>query len=279
MEDAHSHLHQAEPGIGITLLGIAGIVIVLCAAIAYVRGATHLRQQGRTWPARRTAAFMSGCALLAIGLAPPLMQAGMTDFRNHMLQHVLIGMLAPLGLVLGAPVCLLLRSLTTSQVRLLLRFLHGAWIRVVARPIVALLLNVGGLYLLYLTPLYTAMHASLLLHAFVHLHVALAGCLFTWSMLNGPDPVPRRHSFRLRLTVLFIGIAAHTLLSKLLYAYGLPAGAHPLAEIQQGAQWMYYGGDVAEILLLIALFARWHRSVRTAKMRAPIAMKEGLWPG
>jgi putative membrane protein len=198
------------------------------------------------------------------------MQAAMTDFRVHMLQHLLIGMLAPLGLVLGAPMCLLLRRLPPRSVRTLVGLLHGAWIQGVSHPCVALVLNVGGLYLLYLTPLYTAMHASLPLHALVHLHVVLAGCLFTWSILNGPDPVPQRYTMRLRLTVLFIGIAAHTMLSKLMYAHGLPAGAHSLEQIQQGAKWMYYGGDLVELLLLIALFARWHRCAQTAKMRARI---------
>lgn len=265
MEHIHSHAHHATaPGIGIDLPGIAGVLIVLCAAVAYFRGVHGLQQSGRYWPRSRSVAFFSGCALLIAGLIPPVMHAATSDFRLHMLQHLLIGMLAPLGLVLGAPVSLLLRRLSQNGIRILLRLMRGAWVRVVAHPVVALLLNVGGLYLLYLTPLYTAMHASLPLHALVHLHVVLAGCLFTWSMLNGPDPVPHRYSVHLRLIVLFIGIAAHTLLSKLMYAYGLPDSPHALDQIRQGAQWMYYGGDVAELLLLIALFMRWRKAPKAA---------------
>ncbi|MGV3591530.1 MAG: cytochrome c oxidase assembly protein [Gammaproteobacteria bacterium] len=264
MEHSHAHLH-ADPAAGITLLGAAALIIVFSAAIAYVRGVLHLQQDGRGWPRARTAAFLAGAALLAIGLAPPLVQAAMSDFRLHMLQHLLIGMFAPLGLVLGAPVSLLLRRLSRRHVRLLLGLLRGGWIRFVAQPFIALLLNTGGMYLLYLTPLYMTMHGSLPLNAFVHMHVVLAGCLFTWSMLNGPDPVPRRHAIRVRLAAVFIGIAAHTLLGKLMYAYGLPAGMHPRDEIEQGAQWMYYGGDLAELLLLTAMFARWRAAPKAAR--------------
>ncbi|HEY0963595.1 MAG TPA: cytochrome c oxidase assembly protein [Pseudomonadales bacterium] len=252
----HLHVQHAEHGLGLTLSGVAAIVLMLCLAVAYLRGVRHLRRAGRRWPRARTAAFLTGVGLLAIGASPPLMQAAMADFRLHMLQHLLAGMLAPLGLVLGAPVCLMLRRLPKKLVLRLSGLLHSAWIGFVAHPCIALLLNVGGLYLLYLTPLYDAMHASLVLHGLVHVHIVLAGCLFTWSVLDGPDPVPRRHSMRLRLATVFIAIAAHTLLSKVIYAYGLPGGVHPQEQIEAGAQWMYYGGDVAELLLLIAMFAR-----------------------
>lgn len=318
MEHTHAHTHDVPAGAGITWLALAALASVLCSAIAYWRGVRCLQRSGRTWPASRTSFFLSGCAVLAVGIAPPLVQAAMTDFRLHMLQHLLVGMLAPLGLVLGAPVSLLIRNLPRRHVGLLVRLLHGAWLRCVAHPVAALLLNVGAMYMLYLSPLYDAMHASLAVHAFVHVHVFLAGCLFTWSMLGGPDPVPRRYANQLRLAVLFIGIAAHTVLSKLMYAYGLPAGTHPIEQIKAGAQWMYYGGDLAELLLLTALFARWrterkdagffrdtifpetaasgtHRATQAVgNKRTPVTLeslransedarvastKEGLWPG
>jgi putative membrane protein len=258
---AHSGLQHGAMAPGFVAFGLVAVAVICTLALAYWWAAYRSRERGRPWSTARTLAFLSGCVLLALALSPWIMRAALGDFRIHMLQHLLIGMLAPLALVLGAPVSLLLRTLSRDHARRLLGLLHGAWLRTVSHPLSALLLNVGGMYLLYLSPLYDAMHRSLPLYAIVHVHFVLAGCLFSWSMLNGPDPVPRAHSPAFRLSVLFIGIAAHALLSKLMYAQGWPAGtAHSLEEIQAGAQWMYYGGDAAELLLLIALFARWRQA-------------------
>lgn len=175
--------------------------------------------------------------------------------RGHMAQHLLLGMFAPLGLVFGAPVTLALRSLPPRSGRTLVAVLRSRCVRLVSHPITAMFLNVGGMYLLYLTPLYAAMHESTALHALVHWHFLVAGCLFTWA-IAGPDPAPHRPDKRFRLLVLFVSIGAHAFLSKAMYAYGWPSGAHhSLEEIRAGAKIMYYGGDLAELLLVIALFA------------------------
>lgn len=258
--DAHAHsLHAHNPNI--TSLGYVAVLVVVLVALPYWLAVRRQHDRGRSWDTAKALAFYAGCSLLAVGLSPWAMGLALGDFRIHMLQHLLIGMLAPLGLVLGAPVSLLLRTLPRAGARRLLRLLHGWWLRFVSHPAIALILNVGGMYLLYLSPLYDAMHQSVFLYTFVHVHFVLAGCLFSWSILGGPDPVPRSYSHSLRLGMLFLGIAAHALLSKLMYAQGWPAGTgHPLEEIQEGAKWMYYGGDFAELLLLVAFFLRWRRA-------------------
>ena len=115
--------------------------------------------------------------------------------------------------------------------------------------------------LLYLTPLYAAMQASPLLHVLVHLHFLAAGYLFTWAVLAAPDVSPHPASLRLRLAVLFVAIAAHATLGKVMYGYLLPRHtANAAEEIMAAAQLMYYGGDLAELLLAMALFAGWYRA-------------------
>ena len=107
------------------------------------------------------------------------------------------------------------------------------------------------------------MLASPALHAAVHAHVLVAGCVFVWSILAGPDPAPHPASMRIRTGVLVASIAAHGVLSKLMYGYGWPRGAGlGVAESQAAAELMYYGGDLAEGLLAAALFARWYRAQR-----------------
>lgn len=98
----------------------------------------------------------------------------------------------------------------------------------------------------------------MLLHL-IHLHFLAACNLFTWSMI-GPDPAPRRHGLRLRVIKLFISIAAHAYISKMMYAYIIPHNTpHTDNEIRSAAKWMYYGGDATELLILIVLFSTWYQ--------------------
>lgn len=225
------------------------------ALLAYCIAAFAQRSSARRWSYWRTLSFSSGILLLLIALLPSVVAYAHHDMRGHMLQHLLLGMFAPLGLVFGAPVTLAMRSLSARGARTLVTVLRSRVIGFVSHPVSAMFLSVGGMYLLYLTPLYSAMHASTALHAFIHWHFLAAGCLFTWA-IAGPDPAPNRPSKRFRLFVLFVSIGAHAFLSKAMYAYGWPAGTHHgLEEVRAGAKIMYYGGDFAELLLVIALFA------------------------
>lgn len=121
------------------------------------------------------------------------------------------------------------------------------------------MLNIGGMYLLYLTPLYAATLNNTYAHHLVHIHFLAAGYLFAWA-IAGPDPAPRRPDLRTRLIALFLSMAAHAYLSKIMYAYYLPQGTpHSADQIRIAAQLMYYGGDLAEIMLAVALFSIWYR--------------------
>lgn len=234
---------------------------VLLAAVftVYLVAAFRERRNGRGWSIWRIGSFCVGSGLLAITVSPPLAMWAHHDFRGHMVQHLLLGMLAPLGLVLAAPTTLLLRRLSVSSARRVTAILRSRPSRWLTHPVTALMLDMGVLYLLYLTPLYAATLTSPVLHGLAHAHFVATGCLFVWA-IAGPDPAPHRPGFRTRLAVLFVAIAAHSTLAKMMYAYGWPRGTHhSLEQIQSAAQLMYYGGDVAELLLAIALFASWYR--------------------
>jgi putative membrane protein len=190
---------------------------------------------------------MSGAAVLVTGLALPA-----HDFAGHARQHLLVAMVAPLGLVLGAPVTLLLRTLPVGPARRLTRLLRSRPARVAAHPVVALLLTAGGLAALYLTPLYGRTLADPVLHQAMTVHFVLSGCLFAW-VVAGADPAPHRPSVPARLVLLGVAIAVHATLSQLLYAGALVQVPATVADRQAGATLMYYGGDLAELLLAFAV--------------------------
>ncbi len=152
------------------LWGLLASVGVACGWLLYRRRKARYRAD-----AERTLSWAWGVAALMIALWPPLARWAHYDFRGHMLQHLLIGMVAPLGLVGAAPLTQLLR---TRAARRLMQTLRSPGVSVLSYPATARLLNTGSLYLLYLTPFYayTLTHPGL--HALVHLHFLVAGCLF-----------------------------------------------------------------------------------------------------
>src|SRR5690606_448141 len=260
MNDVHEHgVHG--------WLAAAPVVTVLVATtlaggyLVLVR--RRERTLGRRWSGLRTGAWLAGAVLVAAGLSPWTVEAAHADARGHMAQHLLLGMYAPLGVVLAAPMTLLLGASAPGTRRLLARLLHSLPVRLLTRPAVAAVLAVAGLYVLYLPGRTTAAQDHPAPHLLVSLHLLLAGTLFTWSVA-GPDPAgPHPASLRHRVVVLVLAAGAHAFLATLLYARApaLPPGnGHPAAELEQAALWMYYGGDIAEVALAVALFAGWYRS-------------------
>jgi putative membrane protein len=233
-----THPHHADGG------------LLLLVAVAVTVAYDLLATAERDWPPARTLSFLTGGLLLVAGLTPETLPWPEDDLRTHMAQHLLIGMFAPLCLVLGAPVTLLLRRLPRPAGRALGRLLHTRAVRFAAHPVSALVLNLGGLALLYLTPLH-----AVAAHPLVHLHFLLAGYLFAW-VIAGPDPAPRRPSVPARLVVLGVAIAFHAVFSQLLYA-GVVGPPAPAGQRQGAGEIMYYGGDIAELLLAFALVAGW----------------------
>lgn len=246
------------------LLAWLPLVVLGAITLAYLVAARIQRRTHPGWNGWRSCFFVLGSLLLAAAVLPPVTAWAHHDLRGHMVVHLLIGMLAPLAWVLAAPVTLLLRSLPQAGARRVAAVLRSLPMRIVSHPVMALLLNIGGMSLLYFTPLYTASLHSTALHYWVHLHFLVAGYLFCWAILAGPDVSPHRLSLRLRFGVLFVSMAAHALLGKLMYGYLWPRGAdHGVEEIEAAAQLMYYGGDLAELLLAVALMLltlRRHRS-------------------
>lgn len=174
-------------------------------------------------------------------------------------------MFGPIGIVAGRPVTLTLRNLAPATARKLVALLHSRTVRSLTHPFVALVLNIGGMAALYLTPLYEAMAHDATLHLLVHVHFILAGCLFTWSIL-ALEPAARaaQSTARTRLIFLFLGIGTHAAIAKSMYAFGFPRGTiHGAEELRDAAIIMYYGGDLSELIVLILLFATWWPRART----------------
>jgi putative membrane protein len=265
-----SHAHQGPGGLeaGVPLFLLA-VLVIGYLVLAYARST-----EPRGWNPWRTAAFVAGAVLLGLGLMPQTAPYPAGSLPTHMYQHLLIGMYAPIGLVLGAPVTLLLRSLPRRAGKAIGRALRSRPLHVLAHPVTALILNVGGLAVLYLTPLYAAAAQTPGLHWLIHAHFLLAGYLFAW-VIAGPDPAPRRPSVPARLVILGVAIAAHAIISQLLYAGLFVQVNAPAAELRQAGELMYYAGDIAELILAFAMVTAW----RPAQSRRHTQSRQKTVPG
>lgn len=258
-EHDHDMSHGAAQGpFGWVTFESVVVLVLLGAAIGYAV-ALWISRGRSPWPASRTAMWYLGITFVGAALAGPLAKAAHTSFTAHMVGHLLLGMVAPLLLVLAAPVTVILRAMPVAGARSLTRFLRTPGVRLITHPVVAAGLNIGGLWALYATDLYHLMHSSVLVYALVHAHIFLAGYLFTFSIV-GVDPDPHRASMRVRSAVLILFIAAHSILAKWLYAHP-PAGVGT-ADGEVGAQVMYYGGDVVDVLMIVVLFTGHYAATR-----------------
>ncbi|MEV4460489.1 cytochrome c oxidase assembly protein [Microbispora sp. NPDC049633] len=263
---------------GAHFAGVSGVLAPVLVLLVYLRLARRARRRNPVlgWSGWRTASFAAGLVLVAAALLPPVASLAHADFRGHMVQHMLIGMYAPIGLVLGAPVTLLLRTLPVAGARRLTAVVHSGPGRLAAHPATALLLSAGSLVVLYFTPLYDAAAAHPAGHWLLHAHFLLSGCLFA-HVIAGPDPAPARPGVRARLVYLGCAIAVHAIVAQLMYGgFRLDVRA-PVAEVRGGAEIMYYGGDIAELLLAAALVTTWRpeRRDRPERRGRPAARVAG----
>lgn len=216
-------------------------------------------KQGKRWPLYRTI-FFSFCFLcVCISSIGPLAIRSQVDFRAHMINHLLLGMVAPLLLVLAAPMTLILRTVPIYFARKISMIFRSFPLRFLTHPIVAGVLNIGGLWLLYTTDFYAYMHEHFLIHFIVHFHIFMAGYVFTLSIIP-VDPLPHRFSFRYRAIVLILALAGHGILAKYIYAHP-PIGV-PVMQGQLGGMIMYYGGDVIDSVMIYLLCKKWFGSIR-----------------
>ncbi|TDL30858.1 cytochrome c oxidase assembly protein [Jeotgalibacillus sp. S-D1] len=252
----HHHTHQAAEGILSQI--ILGVPFLLVMAL-YCAAVLLSNRRYKPWPLYRTGLFAAGALCAAAAVAGPLAERAHMDFTAHMMGHLLLGMLAPLLMVLAAPVTLILRTLPVTYARRLSRLLKTKPASLLTDPVFASVLNIGGLWLLYTTDLYQMMHQSLILHVVIHLHVFIAGYLFTASMIY-IDPTPHRTSYVYRTVVLVIALAGHGILSK--YIYANPPAGTPASQAESGSVLMFYGGDLIDAVIITILCYQWYKAAR-----------------
>lgn len=249
----YAHIQTEETGFGVIVA-----LLLISAFLLYPIAAIVTSRNYKKWPLPRYMFWGAGLFCAGAALIGPLAAFAHINFIGHMMGHLLLGMLAPLFLVMSAPMTLLLRTLDVSVARRLTHVLKSRPIQFFSNPVTAAVLNIGGLYILYTTDLYLLMHQSLFLYVLIHLHVFWAGYLFTMSIIY-VDITPHRYSYMYRAIVLILALAGHKILSK--YIYANPPSGVPETEAEAGGMWMYYGGDIIDLALIMILCYQWYKAM------------------
>ena len=242
----------------------------LAAAILYVMGVTILRRRGDHWSIGRSVAFLvGGLGSIVVATQSFLAVYDTTLLSTHMAQHMLLNMIAPIFLGMGAPITLALRTLGGWPRKALLAVLHSRWLKIVGHPVVAGALFIANPWILYFSGLYELTLEHAWLHDLNHLHFVALGALWFWSLI-GVDPMPRA-SFPMRLIAVFISLPFHAFLGVTLMSASRIIGAqwylnHPrswgptLAQDQYLAGGILWSmGDALGVGVLAVLFVLWAR--------------------
>jgi len=262
---------------------VFGTAALLFAAV-YLAGVRRLRRRGDRWPIGRVVAWLLGCLILLLATSSGIGRYMPAMFSMHMIAHMLLSMLVPVLLVLGAPMTLALRALPTAgraeppgPREWLLAALHSRVSRVLTNPFVATALFIVGFYGLYFGGIFNAVVGSHAAHLAMNLHFLLSGYLFYWVVI-GIDPTPRPLPPIAKLGMVFASLPLHAFFGVVLMGTNsviggtfyrslqLPWHTDLLGDQRLGGAIAWAAGEVPLVVVLIALFVQWSRSDnRTAR--------------
>lgn len=279
----------APPTFSRVLLGyeadglMLGLLVFLVAL--YIKGVIILTKRGDKWPVGRTIAFALGISAVDFATSGGLGLYSHFAFSNHMMAHMVLGMIAPIGIVLGAPITLALRTLPLgrnqqeSGIRgVFIELLHSKLSKFYTNPVVALAIFDGSLFALYFTPLFGKLMQGHSGHFFMSLHFLLAGFLF-FQVLIGIDPLPRKVPHIAKIVVIFAAMSIHAFFSiSVMSATTLLDGGYfellqrpwatdLLADQKLGGAIGWAMGEVPILLALLATFMQWLKSDKNEAAR------------
>jgi putative copper resistance protein D len=244
---------------------------VAAVAVLYLGGVRQLRARGDHWSGWRTFWFVgAGLGSIVLATQSALAAYDTVLLSVHMVQHMVLNMVAPIFLALGAPVTLALRTLSPRPRGWLLAALHSRVARVLTFPLVAAAIFVAQPWVLYYTGLYEATLRNPVLHDLNHLHFLLVGCLWFWVIL-GLDPLPHRVSYPMRMLAVFATLPFHAWLGVTImsastliapewyFELGRDWGPSPMADQRLAGGILWASGELIGLGILGVLFVQWMR--------------------
>lgn len=246
-------------------------------SIFYLWGVGRLRRRGDTWPIHRPIVWLGAMVVLVYATSGGVAVYGEFLFSAHMIEHMLLTMLIPVGIVLAAPVTLVARAIevrhdgSRGMREWFLGIIQSRWIGFVGHPLVSTVVFALSLMVFYYSPLLSWASTTHLGHEWMILHFLLAGYLFVQALI-GVDPSPHRTSYPVRMILLmgtmgfhaFFGLSLMTgtslLLPEWFGAMGRTWGDSPLVDQQVGGAIAWGIGELPTLVLSALVVRSWIRS-------------------
>lgn len=269
-------------------------VLVVVLGGLYAAGVARLRRRGDAWPVGRTISWMLGLVTIVAVTLTGVATYAPVLFSVHMVQHMVLSMLSPILLVLGAPVTLALRALKPAPIRgdrgpreWLTIILHSRAMRFIGHPATATVIFIVSTYTVYFTPLFGYLMRAHIGHLAMLVHFLASGCLFFWVLI-GVDPTPRRLPYLAKMLLLFVTMPFHAFFGIALMNIGTPIaaswyttlhhtwGTSVLSDQHTGGSIAWAFGEIPTFIVLIAMVFQWfaddQRQARRIERRADRAV-------
>ena len=260
-----------------------GLIVAAAAAWMWAVRRVAGRHPANPHPAYRSWFFGAGLVAIAVALLSPIEAYEGQLFSVHMVQHMLLELVAAPLLLAAAPITLTLRASSPRVRRGLLVILHSPVLKVISFPVIAWILFAAVNWGWHFSTLYDQALEQPLLHYVQHATFLAAALLFWWPAI-GADPSPWRLPFPVRLFYLFLALPQNSFLGvsllsagQVLYPHYITNlrtwGSKPLEDQQLGGVLMWVAGDLAFLVAMAIVIVAWmrHEERRTARLDERLA--------
>jgi putative membrane protein len=192
----------------------------------------------------------------------------------HQVQHLLLRMLGPLLILLGAPLTPILKGLPKPLLMKIIkptvsnRYARRLYYKL-TNPVLTTAIFMGSLYLWQIPVIHNLAVRSDILHEVMHISMLFSGLLFWWLVI---DPKPHRSRLHYGLRVLYLGLIVlpNTLLGAIItfspgllyeayYEFPQPFGINPLLDQQVGGLTLWMIGDMMSIIVAGLTMIVWYK--------------------
>lgn len=250
---------------------VTAIAVVFAALYLWGAWRVGRRHPARPWPWWRTVLFLAGLVVVVLATESGIGAYDDVLFWDHMIQHLMLIMIAPPLLVLAQPVTLLLHASRNPVHTWAKRAVRSRVVTFLTWPPFVLALYAATIAGTHLTGLMSLVMTNPALHDAEHALYLVVGYLFFLPIL-GSEPIRWRLSYPIRFVMLVVAMPVDTFTGLVLGTENTPiqgmtgprpaGSAGPVADLHAGGAVMWIGGDAIMLGFMMLVFLMWAHADR-----------------